>query len=121
MNLQLKSKMALVTGSTAGIGYAIAKKLLEEGAQVIITGRTQERIDEAITGLKTEIPRAVVRGVAVDFKQKREVDSLLAQVPEVDILVNNVGIFGFKEFVQISEEEWYNLFEINVMSGIRLS
>ncbi len=121
MNLQLKSKIALVTGSTAGIGYAIAKRLLEEGAEVIITGRTQPRIDEAVAQLSAEVPGAVVRGVAVDFKQKEEINNLLEQVPEVDILVNNVGVFGFQEFAQISDEEWYALFEVNVMSGIRLS
>ncbi|UHG89638.1 SDR family NAD(P)-dependent oxidoreductase [Spirosoma oryzicola] len=121
MNLQLNNKTALVTGSTAGIGLATARKLLEEGAQVIITGRTEDRIQSVIQQLKTELPNAVVRGVAVDFSQKNTIDSLLEAVPEVDILVNNAGIFGPKAFADIPDEDWFRFFEVNVMSGIRLA
>ncbi|QHT69887.1 SDR family oxidoreductase [Rhodocytophaga rosea] len=121
MDLQLTNKTALVTGSTAGIGLAIAQKLLEEGASVIITGRTHERIQEAIQQLKKQLPQASVSGVPVDFGKKAEIDALLKQVPDVDILVNNVGIFEPKEFAQIPDEDWLRFYEVNVMSGIRLS
>ncbi len=121
MNLQLNNKTALVTGSTAGIGFAIARKLLEEGASVIITGRTDARIQTAIGQLKTDLPNADVRGIAVDFAQKGAVDALLNQLPTVDILVNNVGIFEPKSFADIPDEDWFRFFEVNVMSGIRLA
>jgi NAD(P)-dependent dehydrogenase (short-subunit alcohol dehydrogenase family) len=121
MDLQLTGKSALVTGSTAGIGLAIAQKLLEEGAEVIITGRTDKRIQEAITQLTEAIPGAKVSGVAVDFARKKEVDRLLEKVPDVDILINNVGIFEPKDFADIPDEDWFKFYEINVMSGVRLS
>jgi NAD(P)-dependent dehydrogenase (short-subunit alcohol dehydrogenase family) len=121
MDLQLTGKKALVTGSTAGIGLAIAEKLLQEGAEVIITGRTDERIQEAIAGLKKNISGAKVSGVAVDFAKKAETDRLLQQVPDVDILINNVGIFEPKNFADIPDEDWFTFFEVNVMSGVRLS
>jgi NAD(P)-dependent dehydrogenase (short-subunit alcohol dehydrogenase family) len=121
MDLQLAGKKALVTGSTAGIGLAIAQKLLQEGAEVIITGRTDKRIQEAIAQLSETIPEAKVRGVAVDFARKKEVDRLLEQVPDVDILINNVGIFEPKNFVDIPDEDWFRFYEVNVLSGVRLS
>jgi NAD(P)-dependent dehydrogenase (short-subunit alcohol dehydrogenase family) len=121
MDLQLKGKTALVTGSTQGIGFAIAQQLLQEGATVIINGRTTARIDEAIARLKKEVPGAKVSGVPADFSKAAEVDALLKAVPDVDILINNAGIFEPKAFVDIPDEEWFRFFEINVMSGIRLS
>ncbi|SFP83950.1 SDR family NAD(P)-dependent oxidoreductase [Parafilimonas terrae] len=121
MDLQLKDKTALVTGSTAGIGYAIAKNLLKEGATVIINGRGNERINKAIETLKKEVPGANVSGIAADFSKKDDVDHLIKQVPFVDILINNAGTFGPKPFVDIPDEEWFTFFEVNVMSGVRLS
>ncbi len=121
MDLQLTGKTALVTGSTAGIGFAIAKRLAAEGAEVIITGRTEARIGVAIAALRAEVPGARLRGVAADFAQRASVENLLREVPAVDILVNNVGIFEPKEFTDIPDEDWFRFFEVNVMSGVRLS
>ncbi|ALW85430.1 oxidoreductase [Hymenobacter sedentarius] len=121
MDLQLTNKVALVTGSTAGIGLAIARRLAAEGAEVIITGRTEARIQEARSAILAETPEAVVRGVAVDFGKADEVTQLLHHVPTVDILVNNIGIFEPKPFAEISDEDWMRFFEVNVLSGVRLS
>lgn len=121
MNLQLKGKKALVSGSTQGIGFAIALQLLKEGATVIINGRSTARINEAIAKLKAEVPDADVTGVAADFGNAAEVQQMLEQVQDVDILVNNAGIFEPKPFVDITDEEWLRFFEINVLSGVRLS
>ncbi|HEX8504261.1 MAG TPA: SDR family oxidoreductase [Hymenobacter sp.] len=121
MDLQLAHKTALVTGSTAGIGLAIARRLAAEGAEVIITGRTDARIAEARAAVLAATPGAVVRGVAVDFGKAEEVAHLLREVLAVDILVNNVGIFEPKPFAEISDEEWLRFFEVNVLSGVRLS
>lgn len=121
MDLQLTNKLALVTGSTAGIGLAIARRLAAEGARVIITGRTEARIAEAKAAIIQETPGAEVRGVAVDFGQADEVANLLKEVPSVDILVNNVGIFEPKPFAEIPDEDWLRFFEVNVLSGVRLA
>ncbi|WP_375417119.1 SDR family NAD(P)-dependent oxidoreductase [uncultured Hymenobacter sp.] len=121
MNLQLTNKTALVTGSTAGIGLAIARRLAAEGAEVIITGRTEARLQEARAAIVAETPTAAVRGVAVDFGRAEEMAHLLREVPTVDILVNNVGIFEPKPFAEISDEDWVRFFEVNVLSGVRLA
>ena len=121
MDLQLKGKTALITGSTAGIGLATAKLLAAEGASVIINGRTQQRIDEAIDEIKSEVKDAAIKGVAADFSKADEVNALIKQIPEVDILINNVAIFEPKPFVEIPDEDWLKFYEINVLSGIRLS
>ncbi|HEY8955090.1 SDR family NAD(P)-dependent oxidoreductase, partial [Chitinophaga sp.] len=121
MDLQLTSKTAFVSGSTQGIGYAIAKALLQERATVIINGRTPERTAMAVQRLKDEIPGAEVSGIAADFTKVTEVNSLLDSLPYIDILVNNVGIFELKAFTDIEDEDWQKIFEVNVMSGIRLS
>ena len=121
MDLQLKGKVAFVSGSTKGIGFAIAKQLLQEGAVVIINGRAQEVVNDAIEKLKAEVPQAEVTGIAADFAKADQVNALLAQLPEIDILVNNAGIFEPREFADITDEEWLRYFEINVLSGIRLS
>lgn len=121
MDLQLEGKTALITGSTAGIGNAIAKNLLKEGATVIINGRGNERINKAIETLKKDVPGANVSGVAADFSKKEDIDNLIKQVPMVDILINNAAIFGPKPFADIPDKEWFTFFEVNVMSGVRLS
>ncbi|MXV14472.1 SDR family NAD(P)-dependent oxidoreductase [Hufsiella ginkgonis] len=121
MDLQLQNKTAFVSGSTAGIGYAIAKQLLQEGATVVINGRTAERIDAAIARLQAEIPGADVSGIAADFSNAEEISRLLQQLPETDILVNNAGIFEPTPFTDIPDADWFRFFEVNVMSGVRLS
>lgn len=121
MDLQLTNKTALVTGSTEGIGYAIAKGLLKEGTKVYINGRTQEKIDQSIIQLKKDVPNANVEGIVADFSKVNEVNNLLKNLPEVDILVNNVGIYGDQPFETTNDDTWFHDFEVNVMSGVRLS
>lgn len=121
MDLQLKNKVALVSGSTAGIGFAIAKQLAAEGAHVIVNGRTQHRVDAAIKQIIEETSNAYVTGVVADFARPEQIASLIIQVPEVDILINNVAIFEPKAFADITDEDWLRFYEINVLSGIRLS
>jgi NAD(P)-dependent dehydrogenase (short-subunit alcohol dehydrogenase family) len=121
MDLQLKGKVAFVSGSTKGIGFAIAKQLLQEGAVVIINGRKKEVVNAAAEKLRALVPNAEVTGIAADFAKADEVQKLLAQLPEIDILINNAGIFEPKEFGDITDEEWLRYFEVNVLSGIRLS
>ncbi|MBX0290839.1 SDR family oxidoreductase [Hymenobacter sp. HSC-4F20] len=121
MDLQLTNKVALVTGSTAGIGLAIARRLAAEGAEVILTGRTEARLQEARAAILQETSGAKLRTVAVDFSRAEQVQYLLLEVPSVDILVNNVGIFEPKPFAEISDEDWLRFFEVNVLSGVRLS
>ncbi|RSK35499.1 SDR family NAD(P)-dependent oxidoreductase [Hymenobacter metallilatus] len=121
MNLHLTNKVALVTGSTAGIGLAIARRLAAEGAEVVVTGRTEARISEARAVILRETPGAKLRGAPVDFGQAEQVQHLLSEVPAVDILVNNVGIFEPKPFSDITDEDWLHFFEVNVLSGVRLA
>lgn len=121
MDLQLKNKTAFISGSTAGIGFAIAKRLLEEEATVVINGRSQEGVDKAVQELKTLTAKSGVSGIAADFSKVEEVNHIIAQLPEVDILVNNAGIFEPKPFADIPDEDWFHFFEVNVMSGVRLS
>jgi len=121
MDLQLKGKTAFVSGSTQGIGFAIAQKLLEEGATVIINGRSENRITEAIDKLKKLVPGTNISGAAADFSKVEEVNTLLANLPDIDILINNAGIFEPKPFVEITDEDWFKFFEVNVLSGVRLS
>ena len=121
MDVQLTNKKALVTGSTAGIGYAIAKGLAKEGAHVIINGRKAEAIADAIKQIKETTGNENISGIVADFSKKEEIDHLLKEIDDVDILVNNVGIFNQVDFEDITDEEWLEMFEINVMSGVRLS
>ncbi|MCE7054820.1 SDR family oxidoreductase [Algoriphagus sp. AGSA1] len=121
MDLKLEDKKAFISGSTAGIGYAIAKRFLLEGATVIINGRSQESVDKAIEELKRETGSDKVSGIPADFSIVEEVDKLLKELPEVDILINNAGIFEPKAFELIPDEDWFRFFEINVLSGIRLA
>jgi NAD(P)-dependent dehydrogenase (short-subunit alcohol dehydrogenase family) len=121
MDLQLTGKVALVSGSTAGIGLAIATTLAQEGATVIVNGRTQERVNEAISQIKQTAPDARLQGVVADLGTQAGANELFQQVPELDILINNLGIYGAKAFEEISDEEWLKILEVNVISGVRLS
>lgn len=121
MDLQLKNKKALVTGSTAGIGLAIAKTLAKEGVHVILNGRTAPRIEEAKAKILKEVPEAQLSGVPADFSDVDQVNALISQIEHIDILVNNVGIFAPLDYDKITDADWYKMFDVNVMSGIRLS
>jgi NAD(P)-dependent dehydrogenase (short-subunit alcohol dehydrogenase family) len=121
VDLRLTGKIALVTGSTAGIGFAIAKSLAREGAHVYVNGRTQERVDTAMTAIRSNVARAKVDGIAADFSGSAGTEAVIRKLPSVDVLVNNVGIFEPKPFAEIPDADWYRFFEINVMSGVRLS
>lgn len=121
MDLELGDKLAFVSGSTAGIGLAIATRLAREGAEVVINGRTEERVGEAIAQIKKETPDANIRGIAADLGDAKGCAEVARQLPRVDILVNNVGIFEPKPFAEITDEDWNKFFAVNVMSGVRLS
>jgi NAD(P)-dependent dehydrogenase (short-subunit alcohol dehydrogenase family) len=121
VDLKLTGKIALVTGSTAGIGFAIAKSLASEGAHVYVNGRTQERVDAAVSAIRSDAAATTVEGIAADFSGPAGADAVIAKLPAVDVLVNNVGIFEPKPFAEIPDADWYRLFEVNVMSGVRLS
>ena len=121
MDLKLTGKIALVTGSTAGIGFAIARSLTKEGAHVYLNGRTQARVDSAIQAIRSEITTAKIDGIAADFTDASGAETVIKELPVVDVLVNNVGIFEPKPFAEIADSDWYRFFEINVMRGVRLS
>jgi NAD(P)-dependent dehydrogenase (short-subunit alcohol dehydrogenase family) len=121
MDLKLAGKIAMVTGSTAGIGLAIAKSLATEGAHVYVNGRTQERVDAAMTEIRSQVPTAKVDGIVADFSSVGGAEAVIAKLPSVDVLVNNVGIFEPKPFAEIPDADWLRFFEINVMSGVRLT
>jgi NAD(P)-dependent dehydrogenase (short-subunit alcohol dehydrogenase family) len=122
VDLKLEGKRALVTGSTAGIGLATASGLYREGASVVVNGRNPDRVREAVEKVRVlpTIGTPQVTGVAADLGTAAGVAALTGQVPEVDILVNNVGIFEPKPFEEIPDEDWLRFFEVNVMSGVRL-
>jgi NAD(P)-dependent dehydrogenase (short-subunit alcohol dehydrogenase family) len=121
MDLGLAGKSVLVTGSSAGIGFAAARLYAREGARVWINGRSQERVDRAVTALRAEVPGSTVDGVAADVGTAAGCAALVAKLADVDVLVNNAGIFAPKAFEDIPDEEWLSFFETNVMSGVRLS
>jgi NAD(P)-dependent dehydrogenase (short-subunit alcohol dehydrogenase family) len=121
MNLGLQGKIAVVSGSTAGIGLAIAVALAAEGARVIINGRTEERVNAALGKIRERVPNADLRGVAADLGSASGVEAFLRKAPDADVLINNVGIFDPKPFLEIPDAEWLRFFEVNVLSGVRLS
>ena len=121
MDLQLKGKTALVTGSTAGIGLAIATSLAGEGTTVYINGRKQERVDAAIAEIRKTHPNADLKPLAADLSKADGCEAALKTLPAVDILINNLGIFEIVDFDKIKDEDWFRFFETNVMSGVRMS
>ena len=121
MELGLNGKHALVTGSTAGIGYAIARGLAAEGAHVVLTGRTEANVDAALARLRQAMPEAKVSGVAADCATAEGAATVFERVPELDVLVNNLGIYGRKPVFEIDDAEWRRFFETNVMSGVRFT
>jgi NAD(P)-dependent dehydrogenase (short-subunit alcohol dehydrogenase family) len=121
MDLQIKNETAFISGSTAGIGYAIANQLAAEGARVIINGRSAERLEAAVKQIKATTGNPEVSGIMADFSKPQDVARLLEQLPAVDILINNLSIFEAKPFVEITDENWLQFHNINIMSGVRLS
>jgi NAD(P)-dependent dehydrogenase (short-subunit alcohol dehydrogenase family) len=121
MDLKLTGKNAFVSGSTQGVGYSIARALLQEGVAVVINGRTGERVQAATQRLRLDVPGAVVSGIAADFTEPEQVRHLLAALPDVDVLINNVGVFELQAFEDISDDDWQRYVDVNLMSGVRLS
>lgn len=121
MDLLLKEKLALVSGSTAGIGLAIAEGLAREGATVIVNGRSKPRVANAIETIRQKYPGSKLEGFAGDLSTAEGFELLKSGYPDLDILVNNLGIFNPQPFEEISDQEWRKFFEVNVLSGVRLS
>src|ERR1700683_5496190 len=121
MKIDLAGKTALVTGSTSGIGHAIVKGLAAAGAEVTVNGRTQANVDRAVSAIKRALPGAKVHGVAASVSTVEGCNTIVTALPEVDILINNAGIFEPKDFFETPDEDWSRFFEVNVMSGVRLS
>lgn len=119
MQIDLGGKTAIVTGSTKGIGYAIAAGLAGAGATVVLTGRQRAAVDAAVQALRAQVPGAQVRGVAADLSQAEGFEVLQAAEPACDILVNNLGIFEQRPFEDVPDEAWMRFFEVNVLSGVR--
>jgi NAD(P)-dependent dehydrogenase (short-subunit alcohol dehydrogenase family) len=120
MDLKLRGKRALVTGSTAGIGFAIARGFARERAEVIVNGRTERKVAEAVQRISSEVG-SHARGIAADLSSAEGVMRLVAEAGRIDILVNNVGIFEPIPFLEINDQDWFRIFEVNVMSGVRLT
>lgn len=121
MDLKIRNRTALVTGSTAGIGFAIAEGLAREGAAVTVNGRTEAAVQRAVEKIRHSVPGAKVDGVAADSANAIGTERVIERVNEVDILVNNLGIYERKPFFEIPDADWQRMFEVNVMSGIRFS
>lgn len=121
MDMGLARKRAFVSGSTQGIGFAIARALLREGAAVVVNGRAEPGVREAVARLEGEVPGAQVTGVAADFADPDQVRRLLGELGDVDVLVNNVGLFEVAPFADLPDETWQRYLEVNLMSGVRLS
>jgi NAD(P)-dependent dehydrogenase (short-subunit alcohol dehydrogenase family) len=121
MNIDLSGKTAVVTGSTAGIGLAIAKGLAASGANIVVNGRSQGKVDAAVKTIAASKPAGSIRGVTADVSTAAGCDSLVAALPDADILINNAGIFEPKDFFAIPDQDWSRFFDVNVMSGVRLS
>ena len=121
MDLRLADKRVFISGSTRGIGYAIALALLGEGATVVINGRSGDRVQATLQRLRDEVPGASVSGIVADFGDSAQVGRLLEGLGDLDILVNNVGLFEVAPFEEIADEDWQRYFDVNVMSGVRLS
>jgi NAD(P)-dependent dehydrogenase (short-subunit alcohol dehydrogenase family) len=120
MDMGLKNRLALVSGSTAGIGYAIAESLAAEGARVIVNGRTQSGVDTAIKSIAAATGNRPL-GFAGDLSEAQQAEALVRQYPDVEILVNNLGIFEPKPFEEIPDSDWQRFFDVNVLSGVRLA
>lgn len=121
MNINLAGKTALVTGSTGGIGLAIAEGLARAGALVVLNGLTDDEVEQALVRVRANVPGAQVDGVTANLGSAAGCDTLLGVVPSTDILVNNVGIYGPQDFFETSDEVWSRFFEVNVMAGVRLA
>lgn len=121
MDLKLRNKIAFISGSTSGIGFAAARSLLQEGAHVILNGRTQGSVDAAMKRLEEFGPANMIDGIAADFTNPSSIEALLATLPEIDILINNVGIYYAVSFFETTDEKWQEQMDINIMSGVRLS
>jgi NAD(P)-dependent dehydrogenase (short-subunit alcohol dehydrogenase family) len=121
MNLKLEDKTALVTGSTAGIGFAIARSLAAEGTRVIVNGRTEARVSEAIASIRRSHPNAKLEPFAANLTNAEAAIEAARRFPSIDILINNLGVYEPKPFEQITDDDWYAIIEANFMSGVRLS
>lgn len=121
MNLQMHGKSALVTGATAGIGLAIARTLAREGVNVTITGRSQDKLEEALANLRDAAPGSSLRAICVDLAGAPGAAQLISELPDTDILINNLGFYEAKAFADITDDDWAQMLDVNVMSGVRLS
>ncbi|MDN3641667.1 SDR family oxidoreductase [Lutimonas halocynthiae] len=121
MELELQHKTVFITGSTSGIGFAMAEGFLKEGAHVFINGRTQNSVDNAIDKLKASVSNANVSGIAANFKDSNAIEIIQEAIPQIDILINNVGIFASKLFEETTDTDWHEMFQVNVMSSVQLS
>lgn len=121
MNIELRDKVAIITGSTLGIGFATAKGLAEAGAKVVLNGRSQAKVDKAVGALRDLVPDAEITGVVADLQSAEGCDTLVKAFPFCDILVNNAGIFGPQDFFETDDATWQRYFDVNIMSAVRLS